>query len=290
VKFVKKVGIIPNIDRDLNYDMTRQLVGWITEKGHSVLISKEVADFIGYSHYVQDINEVYSTSDFLISLGGDGTLLNVARMAALYNTPIIGINLGTLGFLTTVEKKDAKVALEKVLSGEYTLEKRMMLEANILNGDPEHQGLLGLNDICITRGSLSRLINTKIYINDEFVDLFRGDGIILSTPTGSTAYNLSAGGPILVPDSQIMVITPICPHSLYSRSFVVSGDDIIKVEFEGIINTDIMLSVDGQTGITVAINDVITIKKSNYITTIIKTNKQSFYKILRQKIVGMEKE
>jgi NAD+ kinase len=289
VKFVKKVGIIPNRDRDLNYDMTKQLVGWITEKGHNVLITKEVADSIGYSHYVNDIKQIYSTSGFLVSLGGDGTLLNVARSAALYNTPIIGVNLGTLGFLTAVEKKDAKVALEKVLSGEYTLEKRMMLEANI-NGSPEEQGLIGLNDICITRGSLSRLINTKIYINDEFVDLFRGDGIILSTPTGSTAYNLSAGGPILVPDSQMMVITPICPHSLYSRSFVVSGDDVIKVEFEGIINTDIMLSVDGQTGITVGMNDVITIKKSNYVTTIIKTHDQGFYKILRQKIIGMEKE
>lgn len=287
---MKKVGIIPNRDRDHNYAMTKKLVDWIISKGHGVLIAKEVAKPIGFSQYVTDVKQIYSEADFLISLGGDGTLLNVARTAALYNTPIIGVNLGTLGFLTTVEKDDVETAIEKVLTGEYKLEQRMMLEASILDRGPEHQNLIGLNDICITRGSLSRLINTKIYVNDEFVDLFRGDGIILSTPTGSTAYNLSAGGPILVPDSKMMVITPICPHSLYSRSFVVSGDDVIKVEFEGASNMDIMLSVDGQSGITVGINDVITIKKSNYITAIIKTHNHGFYKILRQKIIGMEKE
>lgn len=286
---MNKIGIIPNTDKDINFDITKQFINWICENDCIPFISEQVANCIDCEKYSTDINEIYRSSDFLIVLGGDGTLLSVARNAALHNTPILGINLGTLGFLTDVEKSEAKSAFEKILLGEYTLEKRMMLEANILTQSTTHEILLGLNDICITRGAFSRIINMKIYINNEFVDVFPADGIIISTPTGSTAYNLSAGGPILVPDAEMMVITPICPHTLYSRSFVVSGNDNIKVEVEKIVNNDVMLNVDGQIISILKSEDLISIKKSKYYTTIMKTNKLGFYNILRQKITGMGK-
>ncbi len=282
---MKKIGIIPNISKDINFDITNQMVNWICERECIPLISEQVANEIGYKQY-SSVNDIYSQADFLIVLGGDGTLLSVARNAALHNTPILGVNLGTLGFLTDIEKSEAKLALEKVLASEYTLEKRMMLEANILTQSTTHETLIGLNDICITRGSFSRIITMRIYINDEFVDTFSADGIIISTPTGSTAYNLSAGGPIIAPNSEIIVITPICPHMLYSRSFVVSGNDQIKIKFD---DNNIMLNIDGQIGSTLQNNDIVSIKKSKYYTTIIKTNELSFYKILRKKITGMRK-
>ncbi len=285
---MKNIGIIPNTIKDINFEMTNQFIEWIIEKDCNPIISEQVAFAIN-QNYGTDLNRIYSEADFLIVLGGDGTLLSVARNAALHNTPILGINLGTLGFLTDVEKSEAKNSFEKVIAGDYTLEKRMMLHANILTQITAHETLLGLNDICITRGGFMKIVKLAIYINDEFVDVFSADGIIISTPTGSTAYNLSAGGPILAPKSEMMVVTPICPHSLYSRSFVVSGDDNIKIKVGQIDNNDVILSVDGRMTNILKDNDVISIKKSKYYTTIIKTNGLGFYKVLRQKINGMGK-
>lgn len=283
---MKKIGIIPNTSKDIDFKITKQLITLIEQKDCIPLISEQIAAFIAKKEYSVDINEIYSSADILVVLGGDGTLLSVAKNAALHNTPLMGINLGTLGFLTDVEKSEINDTFEKVLKGEYSLEKRMMIEANISTQSTVHDSFLSLNEICITRGSFSRIINLKIYINNIFVDLYKADGIIISTPTGSTAYNLSAGGPILVPNAEMMVITPICPHTLYSRSFVVAGDDKIKIEITETPNNDVILNTDGQIGSLLKNNDIITIKKSKYYTSIIKTNSLDFYKILRRKIKG----
>ena len=165
--------------------------------------------------------ELYRDSDFLISLGGDGTLLGVGRKSAPYGTPILGINLGTLGFLTAEEKNHAEYAIDKVLAGDYKMEKRMMLQATIATDMERIEGILALNDICITRGLLYKILEFNIYVNEEYVDTLRADGVIICTPTGSTAYNLSAGGPVLKADAQIIAITPISAHTLTSRSIVV---------------------------------------------------------------------
>lgn len=286
---MENIGIIPNTIKDINFEMTNQFVQWICEKNCTPLISEQVAFATNLKEYGADLNKIYSDADFLIVLGGDGTLLRVARNAALHNTPILGINLGTLGFLTDVEKSEAKNSFEKIIAGDYTLEKRMMLHTNVLTQITAHETLLGLNDICITRGGFMTIVKLEIYINDEFVDVFSADGIIISTPTGSTAYNLSAGGPILVPSAEMMVITPICPHSMYSRSFVVSGDDNIKIKVGQIDNNDVILSVDGRMTNILKNNDIVSIRKSKYYTTIIKTNGLGFYKVLRQKINGVGK-
>ena len=247
-------------------------------------LSEKTAQLAGLELYARKEEELYRYSDFLISLGGDGTLLGVGRKTARYQTPILGINLGTLGFLTAEEKNRAEYAIDNVLHGDYKLEKRMMLEGCIASGMERTEGILALNDICITRGLLYKILEFNVFVNDEFVDTLRADGVIICTPTGSTAYNLSAGGPVLKSDAQIIAITPISPHTLTSRSIVVSADDAVTVEVNPREDTAFTVSADGQDAWTLTGKNVVRVRRAKECTTIIKTNPQSFYDVLRQKL------
>ncbi|NLK97511.1 NAD(+)/NADH kinase [Defluviitalea saccharophila] len=288
---MKKIGLLPNIKKDIGLTNTAMILDWLTKKNCAVNLLETPAKILNRSDLQKNEDEIYRDSDFIIVLGGDGTFLSASRNAAIYDTPILGINLGTLGFLAEVEKKSSLEALQKVLDGEYAVEQRMMLEASVYDRQKDgEKKLICLNDIGITRGSLSRIIDLKIFINDNFVDDYPADGIIISTPTGSTGYNLSAGGPILDPNTNMMVITPICPHSLYARSIVVSDGDVIKVQIGENFGCDVILTIDGQMGYHLSNNDVVTIKKSHYKTSLIKTSNYSFFDILRKKIVGIRSE
>jgi NAD+ kinase len=197
----------------------------------------------------------------------------------------MGINLGTLGYLTDVEKGGWDTALKLLVNGEYKTEKRMMLEAFVLNEDKEYESygrLLALNDICVLRSDISRMINAKIYVSRDYIDTYRADGIIVATPTGSTAYNLSAGGPILKPDIELIAITPICPHKIYSRSSVISAADVVCINLSPNDGAAV-LSLDGQRIINLKAGQNVEIRKSVLYTTIIKTSNMGFYDILREK-------
>ncbi len=283
-----KVGIVPNIDKDREFSLTREIVSFLEEKRLSPALPEQVAIDMSISEYGVPYEELYEKSDFLVVLGGDGTLLSVGRKACIHNTPLLGINLGTLGFLTDVEKTDYKASIEKVLRKEYKTEKRLMLEASVLDTRTVPENMLALNDVCVTRGVFSKIVNVKVYVNGEYLNTFRSDGVIISTPTGSTAYNLSAGGPILKPDTKMIAITPICPHALYARSIVTSAEDIITIEADSTSRGDLIMSVDGQNGGYIRPGDKIQVKKSSYYTTIIKTNTYGFYDILRKKLVRNE--
>lgn len=260
---MKKVGLIPNPTKEKALEETHRLQGILESKGCKALLTPA---------------EAYRDADFIIVLGGDGTLLNVAREAARRGTPVMGINLGTLGFLTDVERQDAEAAIEKVLSGNYRLEKRMMLEAGIEGREETH---VALNDFCITRGVFSKIVSFSVTINQDHIDTFKGDGVIVATPTGSTAYNLSAGGPILKPDAQMVAITPICPHTLHARSTVVSAADVVRVE----LASPCLLSVDGQRGIPLEEGEAVVMRRAPYDAWIIKTQEHGFYDILRSKLM-----
>ncbi|NLK20934.1 MAG: NAD(+)/NADH kinase [Epulopiscium sp.] len=286
---MKKIGLIPNVQKDIGLKDTIMIMDCLIKKNRQIYIPSALSEVLNTPQFEKPEDELYKDSDFIIVLGGDGTLLGAARKAAIYNTPILGINLGTLGFLAEVEKKSSILALQRVLDGDYSIEKRMMLEAAVDIQDSDNNKLICLNDIGITRGSLSRIIDLSIYINDKFVDDYPADGVIIATPTGSTAYNLSAGGPILDPKTNMIVITPICPHSLYARSIVVSGEDEIKIQLGNSSCSDVILTIDGQLGYQLKSNDTIKVKKSDYITSLIKTSDNSFYDILRKKIVGIGK-
>lgn len=277
------MGIIPNMDKDKNLILTSSIVKWLIDKNIEVLLNNSIAIRIGKPELGFKNEEIFSVTDLIIVLGGDGTLLNIARQSASYDVPLFGINLGHLGFLTEVEAEEMYSALEIIISGEYEIEKRMMLVATVEKDGIQLEKSIALNDVGITKGPFSRIISLGIYINDNFVDLYSADGVIISSPTGSTAYSLSAGGPIVSPDLEVLIITPICPHTLHSRSIVVSNEDVVKIEVCR-NNTEVMLTLDGQQGYKVKSGDIVTVRQSEYFTNLVKLKDRSFFQVLRQKM------
>lgn len=285
--------------------MDRFLIITNERKDRDNLTTEKIADYIRQSGRKYTL---IGTQDFqrgckinpgldvecAIVLGGDGTIIRGATHLIDLDIPILGINLGTVGFLAEIEKHHIYEALDRLFADDYILENRIMLQGDSrreVNPMPssDSNGLKGfaLNDIVITGKGLSRIISLQIYVNDELVDDFRGDGVIISTPTGSTAYNLSAGGPIITPKANVMVITPICPHSLSPRSVVVSAEDIIKVVVRRGKKTqddEAIATFDGQT--VIGLGREILIKKADYNTRLIRLNKTSIYEILRAKLIN----
>lgn len=223
--------------------------------------------------------------DCAIVIGGDGSLIEVARVLHERDVPILGINMGTLGYLTEVELGNIDEALEKVLNEEYVLENRMMLEGFWKDGKRD----VALNDIVVTRKGVLRVIHFQLYVNGELLNSYEADGIIISTPTGSTAYNLSAGGPIVEPTASMIVITPICSHALNTSSIVLSAEDEIVIEIgkgrNGTVE-EVFTTFDGADMISLKTGDRVTIRKSFAATKIMKLSKIGFLEILRRKMKG----
>ena len=279
----KKIGFVTNIEKDPTLQETKKMVDFVLKKGCEVYVSETFSD-VHPDVIATSSSEMYKSVDFVVVIGGDGTILRVARRAAIFDTPILGINFGTLGYLADVEKVNAIDAIEKVLNGDFTIENRMMLEPYVERGCVSHEINLALNEVCITNSVCSRMIKLSVEVNGEYFDTFRADGIIVSTPTGSTAYNLSAGGPILSPHTELMTITHICPHTLYARPFVIDGNDVVRIRVQSNYN-NVQMSCDGQSTVQMKNDDVIVVKKSRYVTRIIKTTNMNFYDILRRKMV-----
>ena len=279
----KKIGFVTNIEKDPTLQETKKMVDFVLKKGCEVYVSENFSD-VHPDVIATSSSEMYKSVDFVVVIGGDGTILRVARSAAIFDTPILGINFGTLGYLADVEKINAIDAIEKVLNGDFTIENRMMLEPYVERGCVSHEINLALNEVCITNSVCSRMIKLSVEVNGEYFDTFRADGIIVSTPTGSTAYNLSAGGPILSPHTELMTITHICPHTLYARPFDIDGNDVVRIRVQSNYN-NVQMSCDGQSTVQMKNDDVIIVKKSRYVTRIIKTTNMNFYDILRRKMV-----
>ena len=279
----KKIGFVTNIEKDPTLQETKKMVDFVLKKGCEVYVSETFSD-VHPDVIATSSSEMYKSVDFVVVIGGEGTILRVARSAAIFDTPILGINFGTLGYLADVEKVNAIDAIEKVLNGDFTIENRMMLEPYVERGCVSHEINLALNEVCITNSVCSRMIKLSVEVNGEYFDTFRADGIIVSTPTGSTAYNLSAGGPILSPHTELMTITHICPHTLYARPFVIDGNDVVRIRVQSNYN-NVQMSCDGQSTVQMKNDDVIVVKKSRYVTRIIKTTNMNFYDILRRKMV-----
>ena len=281
---MKKAGIITNLNKDTESSYTIQVADWLTEHGMEVALTKNHGDnMVGYN--LMELDELHLWCEFIVVLGGDGTILRAARTACLYDVPLFGINLGTLGYLTDVECGEAFSALEKVIRGDYKTQKRMMIEAQIegLGSKTSGERLIALNDICVLRGAVSKVIALDLKVNDIFMDTYRADGIIVATPTGSTAYNLSAGGPILKPDIELIAVTPVSPHKMYSRSSVVSANDSVSLEIGDCHGGKPILSIDGQEYVNLEKGQIVKIYKSPFYTTLIRTNDFGFYDILRKK-------
>ena len=278
------IGFITNEDKDKNFEYTNNLINFCIKQNTTPLILKNFQNIINNEKVIfLEENELLKKSDFIIILGGDGTILRWSKKIAKFNKNILGINMGNLGYLTDVEKYEATTAIKNVLNNNYIVEKRMMLSATINNKE-----YICLNEVNINNGNVSRMVKIGIDINGRFMEAFSADGLIISTPTGSTAYNLSAGGPILKPDIELMAITYVCPHVLFSRPYVVSSNDKIRAY---VTNKDSIayLSFDGQESIPIKYGEDVYIKKASFYTNIIKTTELSFYDILRSKMFEIRK-
>jgi len=229
------------------------------------------------------IKEKIPFCDLSITFGGDGTLLSAARIFSKYGTPIIGINLGGLGFITEFGMSEVQECIECFLNGNTFYEERMMIDVDVYRSNEHIFQTTGLNDLVINIGAISRLIQLGVSTGNRFIGNYRADGIIVSTPTGSTAYSLSAGGPILEPSMAALVITPICPHSLGTRPIVVSSDEVIKIEILS-KNRQIIGTIDGQVVINLKYMDEVIVKKSKINTKLVSSRKRSFYYIMREKL------
>lgn len=278
-----KLGIIPNLNKDKDLNVTRSILSWFANKDIDLLLESDIAEKLDYMNIGYSRDELYSSSDIIIVLGGDGTILNIARQSAKYNVPLFGINLGHLGFLAEAEISEMYISLEKIVKGEYYIEKRIMLEASIDGSKDDTKELLALNDISITRGMIPRMISFSMFINNSFFEQYSADGIVVSSPTGSTAYSLSAGGPIVSPELKVMIIALICPHTLHNRPIVISHKDEVRIEISE-ENSEVMLSVDGQDSYKLEPSSVVTIKSSSFVTNLVKLKQRSFFDVLKRKI------
>lgn len=279
--------IITNKEKDTDLRVTKKIAAYIEQAGKSATLSS-------VSSVMEDTKAVIIPEriDCAIVLGGDGTIIQTANDLMTRSIPILGVNLGTLGFLAEIEQHNVLEALDRLMKDDYRVENRIMLEGDILysvgqqDRDTDAKGC-ALNDVVISRKGFSRIISLAIYVNDNLIDIFKGDGVIISTPTGSTAYNLSAGGPIVTPGADVMVITPICPHSLSPRSVVVSADDTVRVivaKSKKTQEAEATVSFDGNKEIDLGTNDEVIITKAKYSTKLIKLNHKGIYEILRSKL------
>ena len=284
---MKKFALLTNYSKDKRLVYTRMIKTYITENGGSYWIPRYISepDKDGVQRY--DFSDMPEDIECVLVLGGDGTLLQAARELLQRHIPLLGINLGTLGFLTSAEKSELPKCLDSVLDDSCSIDERMMLEGVAYHGSEKIQMNIALNDVIIARAGFSRLVELKIYVNGELLSIYNADGIIVSTPTGSTGYSLSAGGPIIFPQTDVIVITPICPHSLQARSLVVSGEDRIMIEIGRRRKTqkeEAMVTFDGRSAQELETGDRIEIYKAQETTQLIRLKGRSFYQALQNKI------
>jgi NAD+ kinase len=260
-------------------EILREIIPWLRRRGVEVLLEAEGARAMGEAEAPED----FSRAEMAVVLGGDGTMLRAARLFAEKPCGLLGVNLGGLGFITEVSRKDLLDTLDVALNDGCPSEERMMLTASVKRGEETAAGFIVLNDVVIHRGELARVIDLEASVNGTYVNVFKSDGLIISTPTGSTAYSLSAGGPIIHPTLDCMLITPICPHTLTNRPLLLPGDAEIRIslksEAEGVL-----LTLDGQTGFRLIKGDLVEIRKSPSRTRLLLPPKRDYYHVLRTKL------
>ena len=262
--------------------LLQQLVPWLKSRGQIPLLDPLSAELVGEGTSYPK-REMAALADLLVVLGGDGTMLAAARLLEGRATPILGVNTGGLGFLTEVTPDEIYKALDSIFENAYTVEERLMLRSRITRHGQQVGGASVLNDVVLSKGTLTRMVQMEIRINRQFVTGLRGDGLIISTPTGSTAYSLSSGGPILNPAVHAVILTPICPHTLTNRPIVIPQDAPIEI-FISSREEGTMATFDGQVGISLRHEDMIEVSASDHYAKLIRFPERTFYEVLRKKL------
>lgn len=281
--------MIVNSEKDINNHTADSIVKYIESRGRTCFITTALDNGVkndGIGKYTR-VDNIPADTECAIVLGGDGTILHAAKDLLHLDIPILGVNMGTVGYLAEIETQNFKPALEKVFQNACKIEKRLMLFGELYRNGDRCMQAHSLNDIVISRGGQCRLIVMHLYINDLLIDTYVADGLIVSTPTGSTGYNLSAGGPVMKPGINALVVTPICPHSLNKRSFVISSEDIIRLEIgqrKESMQDEAIVYFDGCEESQLKTGDTIEIKKADECTKIIKITENSYFDILKNKL------
>ena len=285
---MKRIGIIAKQNKPEAVPIVRNVMEWLQPKKIEVYIEEEMESLFtprppGTNLYVVEKKEIPSHAEMIIVLGGDGTLLSVARLVGDREVPILGVNLGGLGFLTEITLEELYRVLERVIQGDFVTNERVVLNAAVIRRGERLAEFVVLNDAVINKGALARIIDLEATINGEYLTTFKSDGLIISTPTGSTAYSLSAGGPIVYPSLHCMIITPICPHTLTNRPIVIPDD----VEIRAFLKTkqqEVILTLDGQQGFSLEFEDVVQVRKAEGRILLIKSPYRHYFEVLREKL------
>ncbi len=278
---MKRIGIILKKGKSETLEILKDFISWLRSRGIESYVEAELAPLLKEKSIEKE--RMPSIVDLLVVFGGDGTMLSIARLVKDKNVPILGINLGGLGFITEINKDELYEAFELILDGKYFIEERIMLDAFVYRQNIRIANYTVLNDVVINKGALARIIDLETYVNRSYVTKFKSDGLIISTPTGSTAYSLSAGGPILYPTLSCIIITPICPHTLTHRSIVLPDSFIIDVVLTS-VSEDVVLTLDGQVGFSLHKGDRIEVSKSDFKTQLLVLPQRDYFQILRTKL------
>lgn len=274
-------GVIANLKRPGAGDVISRLLRWIEKSEVFCYFCEELRDAASGNIEIIQRELIPEKSDIILSMGGDGTLLSTARLVGSRGIPILGINIGSLGFLTEQTPESLERNLDRVVAGDYAIQERMVLATTVLN-EVNSETLYALNDVVVGRKDI-RMVHLALYSNGDYICSYAADGLIISTPTGSTAYSLAVGGPILNPEMDALIASPIAPHTLTSRPLVFSADEELTLEVES--KTDeAHLTLDGQSSISLKNSDKVSIRKGGYYVRLVRFKENSFYKVLRSKL------
>lgn len=278
------IGLVPNPQKPDSVRLAAELADWLVDRGLTVVIPEEEAVSAGKAEMAATEDRIAS-ADFVLVLGGDGTMLRWGRIAAPKGTPMMGVNFGQYGFITEIHPADVIPALERVLGGDYAVSERVMLKATVIREGQLIGTYYALNDAVVSKGPFARMLGLHTYVNDKFIVTYTADGIIVSSPTGSTAYSLSAGGPVVHPDVSALIVTPISPHTMNARSLVIPDHETVQIVGEcGIEPSAMMLTVDGQLGETLVCNDRVEIGKAEFKARLVQIEPKSFYNKLQKRL------
>jgi NAD+ kinase len=278
---MKSIGIIANVKKPQTKQVVEDIVRWAKQNDVDFFLDEELSDLVDYRERLSPRHKLWELCEMIVSLGGDGTMLSSARAVGEHQIPILGINLGGLGFLTEITSNDLDKTLNRLKQKDFLIEKRMVLEAEVENFKKLDQ--YALNDVVIDKGEVARLFQMNLYANDEFICSYSADGLIISTPTGSTAYCLAAGGPIINPKTNVIIVSPICPHTFASRPIIFSDNEELKVVVE-LAQREAVLTIDGQVAFALKSGSSVLVRKAKHSVNLIKFKERSFYDILRRKL------
>lgn len=280
---LNSIALLPHSGKEEALALAKRLIPELEARGAAVWVEPDVGPVIGRDDVSGGTAELTSCEVALV-LGGDGALLKAARLMAPHEIPILGVNMGHLGFLTEIEPEGVEKAIDRLFRGEYAIEERMMLSAQVVRSGERVASYFGLNDAVVTRGVFARVIEFETNVDGHHVGRFLGDGVILSTPTGSTAYSLSAGGPIVSPNVKALIVTPICPHTVGARTLVTCPDECVSIRLCSKVD-DAMLTVDGQVGEALHPGDEVHVRRAGKPARLVRMNGRPFFTLLHDRFL-----